>query len=174
MKLSIKAIISMLDLEIKVSEKNNIEFSTLEHKPFGKILFSESPLADKSGKEAVVDRLMETLLSNKLILKKDMMKTRLCLDEAVVNAMEHGSHWDSSKKVEIVICVDDTDWAAIVSDTGEGFCEEDMPIVDDTTVWLEGGRGIFLMKHYMDNVVYFNEGRSVLLKRHIVTECENE
>ena len=94
---------------------------------------------------------------------------RLALEEALANAIKHGNRYDRSKSITVTIEIDDERTVIVVTDQGEGF---DPGIVPDPTVDenLEkpGGRGIMLMRAYMDEIAYNehgNEVRMVKLRR---------
>jgi len=58
-------------------------------------------------------------------------------------------------------------WGLVISDEGPGFQPKDLP--DPTSpagLWQEHGRGLMIMCHYMDEVSYFDNGRTLrLIKR---------
>jgi len=92
---------------------------------------------------------------------------RLALEEALANAIKHGNRYDQSKFVTVTIEIDDRKTVIAVADEGEGF---DPRIVPDPTVDenLEkpGGRGIMLMRAYMDDVAYNERGNEVRMVKH--------
>ncbi|MCO6436069.1 MAG: ATP-binding protein [Phycisphaerae bacterium] len=92
----------------------------------------------------------------------DVFALKLSLEEAVSNAIKHGNQSDSEKLVTIRYAVDDKKAAVIVADEGRGFLPEQLP---DCTVperlSVPSGRGVMLMKAYMDKVCYRDNGREV-------------
>lgn len=89
---------------------------------------------------------------------------RLALEEALSNAIEHGNKFDPNKSVTVVAEVDDDRAAITIADEGDGF---DPATVPDPTVDenLEKpcGRGIMLMRAYMDTVKFNKRGNEVCL-----------
>jgi serine/threonine-protein kinase RsbW len=89
---------------------------------------------------------------------------RLASEEALVNAMKHGNHMDPCRCVRL-------EWRVLperveirVSDEGAGFdpaCVPD-PTADEN-LHKPCGRGIMLMRSYMDRVCYKGAGREVLM-----------
>ncbi len=87
---------------------------------------------------------------------------KLALEEALTNAVKHGNRSDPSKKVIVRYAVTPEKAVIIVRDEGGGFIPEDIP--DPTTpdrLPLPAGRGIMLMRAYMDEVEYRDQGREV-------------
>ena len=88
----------------------------------------------------------------------------IAVTEAVNNAIKHGSHSASSKNVNLSLLVDGETLKFRVEDQGSGF--DYMHLPDPTApenLEKPGGRGIFLMKHLADDVVFLDSGRVVEL-----------
>ena len=92
----------------------------------------------------------------------DIFAIKLALEEALTNAVKHGNANDPAKQVKVQYSVDDERTIVIVSDQGRGFMPEDVP---DCTcaerLPVPSGRGIMLMKAYMDKICYRDKGREV-------------
>src|SRR5690606_15786274 len=74
------------------------------------------------------------------------------LEEALVNAIHHGNRGDNDLLVRVEIHEGDCDCRIRVYDKGHGFCPGSVPEPEaDTT---PGGRGLCLIKHFMDDVQY--------------------
>jgi len=85
--------------------------------------------------------------------------------EATNNAIIHGNNSDPSKNVKIQIQFEEKELKVYVEDQGIGFDFRNVP--DPTAPEnLEkiNGRGIFLMEHLSDEIVYLEDGRIVMLK----------
>ncbi len=89
---------------------------------------------------------------------------RLALEEAVVNAHKHGNRGDSSKRITVSYDVKPNRLVIRIRDDGPGF---DPRLVPDPTapdrISLPNGRGLMLMKAYLDDVCYNDEGNEVQL-----------
>ena len=89
---------------------------------------------------------------------------KLVLHEAITNAMEHGNHWDPAKLVTVRAETSKSEIRISIKDEGPGF---DYTIQADPTdgkeILLERGRGIFLIKTIMDEVVFSPPGNQVTL-----------
>jgi len=85
--------------------------------------------------------------------------------EATNNAIIHGNNSDPNKNVKIQIQLEEKELKVYVEDQGIGFDYKNVP--DPTAPEnLEkiNGRGIFLMEHLSDEIVYLEDGRIVVLK----------
>jgi len=92
---------------------------------------------------------------------------RLALAEAINNAIKHGNRCNATKAVEISYSVTEQQAEITVTDQGDGFDPASIP--DPTTeenLQKPCGRGIMLMRAYMDEVRFNSKGNAVtLLKR---------
>jgi len=97
----------------------------------------------------------------------DIFAVKLSLDEALINAIRHGNQYDRSKHITVGYRVDDEQVVITVADQGPGFDPGSLP--DPTTEsnrWKQGGRGIFLIRAYMDEVCFNERGNQIwLVKR---------
>jgi serine/threonine-protein kinase RsbW len=87
---------------------------------------------------------------------------RLAFEEALVNAMKHGNGMDPSRKVTLAYRVSPECIQIHVRDEGTGFdpcCVPD-PTTDEN-LQRPCGRGIMLMRSYMDTVRYDCRGKEV-------------
>lgn len=97
---------------------------------------------------------------------RQMFGIRLALEEAVVNAIKHGNCLDCNKQVH-VICHSTPEkiWFKI-SDQGQGFNPEHVPdCTDDDHIECASGRGIMLMRNFMNRVEYNQKGNVVELEK---------
>ena len=89
---------------------------------------------------------------------------RLCVEEAVRNAMVHGNHSDKRLSVKTVYWVDNGALNIEVEDEGAGF---DSAAVSDPThedhILKNSGRGVFLIKKLMDKVEYNDKGNKITM-----------
>ena len=91
---------------------------------------------------------------------------RLSLEEALTNAIRHGNNRDVKKKIQIKYCVDNEAIEVRVTDEGGGFRPEDVPDpTAEENIARPSGRGIMLMKAYMDKVLYNRDGNEVYMVR---------
>lgn len=98
---------------------------------------------------------------------KDVFGIRLAIEEALVNAIKHGNQMDRGKSVRVSYRVHTDRFEIEIADEGPGFDPSDVP--DSTAIEnLERpcGRGLMLMRHYMNEVNYNNRGNSVSMTKH--------
>ena len=93
----------------------------------------------------------------------------MALREAVTNAMVHGNQEDESKFVELIFNCHDNELEVEVRDQGEGFDPARVPDPTNAENLLEtSGRGIFLMRTFMDEIEWLNRpdgGTTVRMKK---------
>jgi serine/threonine-protein kinase RsbW len=119
--------------------------------------------SDPADARRVQDEIEIALKANQFS-EKEIFGIRLALEEALVNAIKHGNNLDKSKKVHIAYCVDPERFDIRIMDEGPGFDPGDVP--DPTAVEnLERpcGRGLMLMRHYMNEVSFGPRGNAVLM-----------
>ena len=91
---------------------------------------------------------------------------KLALVEAVTNAMEHGNRWEADKRVEVEAVVTPELLEVRVRDQGPGFDFSHLPDpTREENLLCERGRGIFLMRSIMDQVVFLPPGNQVILSK---------
>ncbi|MGH9856761.1 MAG: ATP-binding protein [Acidobacteriota bacterium] len=94
------------------------------------------------------------------------LAVRMGLEEALANAVKHGNQRDSSKKVRVHAIVTPDLVQLEIEDEGIGFDPNSVP--DPTlpeNLEKPSGRGIWLMRHYMDHVQFNNLGNKVELSK---------
>ena len=98
-------------------------------------------------------------------LPEDMLfDIKLAVQEAVVNAVEHGNRCDPDRMIYVTCEADDERLVLCIRDEGDGFDPCDIP--DPTlpeNILKEHGRGIFLMRSLCDEVRYSPKGNEVTL-----------
>ena len=89
---------------------------------------------------------------------------RLALEEAMVNAHKHGNGGDPVKRIVVTYDITPVRVVVRVRDEGSGF---DPALVPDPTtpdrIPLPDGRGIMLMRSYLDEVTFNERGNEVQL-----------
>ncbi len=117
-------------------------------------------------------RIIESFIDNakeKFKLNDDIYgNIMISVTESVNNAIKHGNRNEKAKNVSISLMLDDSQLKFRVADEGNGFDYHNLP--DPTApenIEKPGGRGIFLMKHLADEVVFSNNGSVVELTFYI-------
>ena len=116
--------------------------------------------------QGIVDAIQEREYN-----REALFAIRLALDEALVNAVKHGNQGDADKNVKIDFAIDDERVVIEIEDEGVGFDPADVPDpTDPENVGNPNGRGVMLMRAYMTEVRFNDNGNRVtLIKRR---DCE--
>jgi serine/threonine-protein kinase RsbW len=101
----------------------------------------------------------------------DQYKIGLAVHEAVMNAFQYGNEQQRERKIHVVFELLHEKLVIHVTDQGTGFCLEDVPDPrNDENVLGDSGRGVLLMKAFMDEFhvrVSATGGAEVIMaKRH--------
>ena len=129
---------------------------------------SETPISHStvvestsSAVSSVCEAILHELKANRFD-EEDIFAVHLALEEAFINAVKHGNKMDEAKEVKIEYLVAPEKVEITVTDGGEGFNPDAVPDPRyGENLYKPEGRGLFLMRSYMD-VVKFNEcGNSV-------------
>lgn len=97
---------------------------------------------------------------------RDIFAMRLALEEAVTNAIRHGNQSDPDKQVTIEAEISTEKMHVEIEDEGEGFDPGDVPdptaedFIDRPT-----GRGLLLMRAYLNHFEYLKDGRRLRMER---------
>jgi serine/threonine-protein kinase RsbW len=98
--------------------------------------------------------------------EREIFSVKLALEEALVNAIKHGNQFDREKKVHIAYDIRPERFDILIADEGCGFDPTTVP--DPTAVEnLERpcGRGLMLMRYYMNEVSFNSTGNSVSMTK---------
>lgn len=88
----------------------------------------------------------------------------LVLSEACTNAIIHGNKQDENKKVSVHVQNLADKLMIKVKDQGDGFNPSDVPNpLAEENLLKPGGRGVYLIKEYADDVQYNNKGNQVTI-----------
>ncbi len=97
-----------------------------------------------------------------------LFAVRLALEEALSNAIKHGNSLDPDKTVTVRFSVEPKKVQLVISDQGQGFDPAAVP--DPTTndhLEKPSGRGIALIRAYMDEVAYNSRGNEIRMVKRI-------
>jgi serine/threonine-protein kinase RsbW len=127
--------------------------------------FKVSIPSDTAEGQAVQERIVG-ILEKLGYPPRDVFGVRLALEEALVNAIKHGNKHAPDKQVHIR-CRADRDAVCIsIEDEGPGFVPEEVP--DPTleeNLEKPSGRGIMLMRAFMNSIEYNETGNRVTLEK---------
>ena len=126
-----------------------------------KSILIESKIENINKIEKIIDEVSEEAKINSEVYGKMLIATV----EAVNNSIVHGNKEDESKSVKVDFDVQE-DWISIfIEDEGPGFNFYNVP--DPTTpenIENIHGRGVYLMKHLADDVIFHGHGNRVEIK----------
>jgi len=92
----------------------------------------------------------------------DLPDMQLALEEGLANAIKHGNQLDTSKTVTVECYLNEDVVRIVIQDEGDGFDLNDVP--DPTlpeNLDKPSGRGVMLMKAFMDDVIYNDVGNQL-------------
>jgi serine/threonine-protein kinase RsbW len=126
------------------------------------MVVESKPAAISSVREQIVSKLEANSFS-----EEDIFAVHLALEEAFINAVKHGNKMDAAKEVKIDYSVGPEKVEVSLTDEGDGFDPDSVPDPRfGENLYKPEGRGLFLMRSYMD-VVKFNErGNSVCMTKY--------
>ncbi|MEZ6060667.1 MAG: ATP-binding protein [Planctomycetaceae bacterium] len=113
----------------------------------------------------VQDRVI-ALMEQRAFSSKDVFAMRLAMEEALTNAIKHGNRGNHTLNVRIECDISDERVRVVVADEGTGFNPDDVP--DPTLPEFIGraaGRGLILMRAYMDLCRYNDRGNQITMER---------
>lgn len=121
----------------------------------------ESKVENINKIEKLIDEVSEEAKINSEVYGKILIATV----EAVNNAIVHGNKEDDSKTVKVEFMVEDDYVSVFIEDQGPGFNFYNVP--DPTTpenIENIHGRGVYLMKHLADDVIFHGKGNRVEIR----------
>ena len=106
-------------------------------------------------------QILESLLPFNLS-SYDLLDIRLCLEEALINAMKYGNKLQPDLPVEITYNIDNDILKVTISDQGQGFDYKNLPepTLEENLQELKG-RGVYLIRRLMDEVFYNDAGNQI-------------
>ena len=123
----------------------------------------------KSTPSAIIKlyKMLLTKLKTNNFCQNDIFAIHLALEEAFINAVTHGNGANQDKTIKIEYSVDSDKIEISMTDEGEGF---DSEVVPDprygNNLYKPNGRGLLLMRSYMDVVNFNARGNCVHMVKH--------
>ncbi|MCA9173410.1 MAG: ATP-binding protein [Planctomycetales bacterium] len=120
---------------------------------------------DTAEAKRVLDELLARLADNQWG-DHDMFGVHMAVEEALMNAIKHGNQLDNSKMVEVVSRLATDRMVIEITDEGPGFEPDDVPDpTEDENLELPSGRGLMLMRSFMNTVEFNDLGNSVRMEK---------
>jgi serine/threonine-protein kinase RsbW len=127
--------------------------------------FAISISSDTSLGHDIQERIINVLESQSYS-DHDLFGVRLALEEALVNAIKHGNGMDPDKQVHIDCRFEVDRVRIVIEDEGGGFDLKAVPDpTDDENLERPGGRGIMLMRSFMNTIEYNDSGNRLVLEK---------
>jgi serine/threonine-protein kinase RsbW len=129
-------------------------------------VFSEAIPSQIEMVEPMVSRALQVMAKHGCV-DGQSAAAELALREALANAILHGNKAQPRKRVQLD-CYHESDGTLllVVQDEGHGF---DPAAVRDPTrpenLFRTAGRGIYMIKYFMDEVEYRNRGRELRMRK---------
>ena len=102
------------------------------------------------------------------ISEDELFDIRLCLEEALINAIKHGNRTQKDKKIFFKIKISPGKIEIEVKDQGKGFNHRNIPSPTiKKNLEKTSGRGIFLIKKLMDKVEFLDSGTRIRMIKYI-------
>ncbi len=91
---------------------------------------------------------------------------KLCIEEAVRNAILHGSKSDKNLTVDISYAIEGDKIKVTIEDKGNGFNVSNLPDPRNVeNLYKESGRGVYIMQRLMDKVDYNEKGNRLIMEK---------
>lgn len=116
-------------------------------------------------RDHIVERVLAYAKQESLLgIDRLIFGIKLSLQEALINANRHGNKSDPNKHVVIEWSLEDRMLVVEIEDQGKGFDWKHIPVsTSEEGREKPSGRGVLLMRGYMDKVEYNTEGNRVRL-----------
>ena len=116
-----------------------------------------------------VEETAEQLAQKIGFAEDDLHKITMSVREAAVNAVLHGNAYDPTKKIMVAYESGPDKLAITITDQGKGLNESEIPDpLDEENIMKTSGRGIFLIRAFMDEVRIrdLHPGTEITLVKH--------
>mgnify|MGYP001189007472 CR=1 FL=1 len=113
----------------------------------------------------IQERLAE-LLDDLEYSDRDRFSVRLAVEEALVNALKHGNGRDVDRSIEVHCRVGSELIRIEIVDEGDGFDPSEVESsCEEGNILTPNGRGLDLMRRFMDRVEFNDTGNRVVLEK---------
>ena len=111
---------------------------------------------------------VEKLLRSKKIDESDIFDIRLCIEEALKNAIIHGNKLNKEFYVFISYALKGNEFVIEIEDEGAGYVPDKVPDpTKEENLLVDRGRGVFLIHKLMDEVKYNDKGNKIIMTKYI-------
>jgi len=108
------------------------------------------------------------LLMKKGTDKSTVFDIRLCVEEAILNAIEHGNKYNKKLTVDVSFAIYEKKIEVSIEDKGKGFSHVILPDpTSDDNVLRAHGRGVYIIHKLMDKVEYNEKGNKITFMKYL-------
>jgi phosphoserine phosphatase len=126
--------------------------------------FARSVRSTLPDKNALLKDALDAIRERGLPVALSTHHLRLCLDEALANALDHGNRQDPNRTISLSLAEEAEGLVATVRDDGAGFDPAEVPDpTGDSHIEKERGRGLHLMRSLLKKLEYRDDGRTAVL-----------
>ena len=110
------------------------------------------------------------LLATQQFQKSEVDGVKHALNEALVNSVVHGNAERKTKHVLITYALCGGEFRIRIQDQGAGFSPSNIANpLDESNLLQPHGRGVFMMRKFMDHVEFNNTGNCVTMIKRLTT-----
>lgn len=133
---------------------------TVQHWRYDNLIPSEPDYCSK-----VIGLILEQLKKSSWS-NKDTFGIHMAMEEAIMNAIHHGNQCSPDKDVHVLVELFDDRFYSKITDQGCGFDPDALPDpTDEDNLENDCGRGVMLIRNFVDVVNYNEKGNSVELTK---------
>ena len=108
----------------------------------------------------------------------DVFRIGMAVREGTINAYNHGNRQDRRKKILLVVELEESRMVVLLQDEGAGFDLEEVPDpLAEENLLRTSGRGIFLIRSFMDDFVVrraSNAGAQIVMSKKLPGSTHSE
>lgn len=105
------------------------------------------------------------------IKEEILFDLKLALNEALINAIKHGNNSDKNKSVFLKITKKADKLEICIEDKGKGFDYKNLKLpTAKNNLTKQSGRGVFLIKKFMDELNFFDRGCRLKMVKYLNKE----
>jgi serine/threonine-protein kinase RsbW len=126
-------------------------------------------ISSKTENMVLVEKMVEDVCRIFNISEDHYGNILVALTEAVNNAIFHGNQSDPLKKIDIAYTTEGKALLFTIKDDGPGFDFSNLPDpTNPENIEKPNGRGVFLMRHLADDVLFEDRGSKAILKFNVL------
>ena len=124
-------------------------------------------LSETKSIRRVSSKILNSLSGHRLDRDK-LFDVKLCVEEAVRNAIVHGNRSNKKLYVRVRYRIDKDKIGIEIEDEGKGFDHERIPYpTHKDNIMKLSGRGVYLMRHLMDEIKFNAKGNQVRFVKYL-------